>query len=162
MATQIQPGRFTAEIEGDFVVFIIGMRLNKPWKLHRWVPVFRSMGPMMRQLATHPDKGLLGWQTVRGRRMVAMIQYWRSFEHLERFARNPDDPHLSAWREFNRRIGTNGDVGIYHETYRVQAGGYECLYANMPTIGLAKAGRAVPIGQTTDTARQRMSASARA
>ena len=35
MAT-IHPGRYTAEIEGDFVVFLIGMRLNRPWKLHRW------------------------------------------------------------------------------------------------------------------------------
>jgi hypothetical protein len=29
MAT-IHPGRYSAEIEGDFVVFLIGMRLNRP------------------------------------------------------------------------------------------------------------------------------------
>ena len=29
------PTRMTAEIEGDFVVFLIGMRINKPWKIHK-------------------------------------------------------------------------------------------------------------------------------
>jgi hypothetical protein len=28
-----------AQIEGDFVVFLIGMRIDKPWKLHKWLPV---------------------------------------------------------------------------------------------------------------------------
>ena len=32
---------------------------------------------------------------------AALVQYWRSYEDLERFARNPDDPHLPAWRRFN-------------------------------------------------------------
>ncbi len=36
--------RMTAEIEGEFVVFTIGMRINCPWKAHRWVPVFRAVG----------------------------------------------------------------------------------------------------------------------
>jgi hypothetical protein len=39
MAT-IHPGRYTAEIEGDFVVFLIGMRLNRPWKVHQWLPAY--------------------------------------------------------------------------------------------------------------------------
>ncbi len=33
--TQINPRRVTARIEGDCVVFLIGMRINKPWKLHK-------------------------------------------------------------------------------------------------------------------------------
>ena len=39
-----------AEIEGDFVVFIIGMRVNRPWKLHKWVPVFLAMPRMLKEL----------------------------------------------------------------------------------------------------------------
>lgn len=155
---EVQHGRYTAQIDGDFVVFLIGMRLNKLWKVHRWLPVFRTMRPMLVELVRHKDKGLLGYQLARSGRIVSVIQYWRSFEDLERFARDPDDPHLPAWREFNRRIGSNGDVGVFHETYRVQAGGYECLYANMPVMGLAKAGRSVKIGERTDTARQRITA----
>jgi hypothetical protein len=27
--------RMTAQIEGEFVVFLIGMKVNKPWKLHK-------------------------------------------------------------------------------------------------------------------------------
>ena len=64
--------RVTAQIEGDFVVFLIGMRIN--------------------------------------------------------------------WVDFNQRVGNSrGDVGIGHETYKVRAGEYECVYSGMPVYGLAKA-----------------------
>ena len=33
--TEIVPTRVTGRIDGDFVVFLIGMRINKPWKLHK-------------------------------------------------------------------------------------------------------------------------------
>ena len=33
----------------------------------------------------------------------------------------------------------NGDVGIWHETYRVRPGDYENVYLNMPEFGLGKA-----------------------
>lgn len=33
---QVIPARVTAEVEGDFVVFLIGIRINKPWKIHQW------------------------------------------------------------------------------------------------------------------------------
>ncbi len=155
----VQKGRYTAEIEGDFVIFTIGMRINRLWKMHKWVPVFRAMRPMMVTLAQNPAKGLLGSRATLSGRTVAMVQYWRSFEDLERFAREPDDPHLEAWRRFNRAVGSSGDVGIFHETYKVQAGGYECLYGNMPPYGLALAGRSVKVGERTDTARQRMGSS---
>lgn len=36
---EIHKERMTVKIEGDFVVFLIGMRINKPWKLHKWLPV---------------------------------------------------------------------------------------------------------------------------
>ena len=73
-----------------------------------------------------------------------MVQYWRSFEALERYATDPARVHRPAWSAFNRAIGSNGDVGIWHETYRVRPGDYECVYNNMPPFGLAKATRAVP------------------
>ena len=38
---RVSNGRMTADIEGDFVVFLIGMRFNKPWKLHKWWAVVR-------------------------------------------------------------------------------------------------------------------------
>jgi hypothetical protein len=31
------PGRVAADFDGDFVVFLIGMRINKPLKIHKWL-----------------------------------------------------------------------------------------------------------------------------
>jgi Domain of unknown function (DUF4188) len=42
----------------------------------------------------------------------AVVQYWRSFEDLDRFARAADDPHPPAWRRFNRTVRATGDMGI--------------------------------------------------
>ena len=73
-----------------------------------------------------------------------VIQYWRSFEQLEAFARGKDKTHFPAWVNFNKKVGTDGDVGIWHETYRVAAGQYEGIYNNMPPAGLGKASSLVP------------------
>ena len=40
---EINPQRMTVEIDSDFVVFLIGMRINRPWKVHKWLPVFLAM-----------------------------------------------------------------------------------------------------------------------
>jgi hypothetical protein len=157
----VQAGRHTARIEGEFVVFVIGMRFNKLWKLHRWMPVFVAMPKMLRELMAHPEKGYLGGRMMIGGRTITMIQHWRSFDQLEAFARNADDPHLPAWRAYTKAIGASGDVGVYHETYRVDAGAYECIYSNMPVMGLAAAHDAshVRIGSPESRARERISAS---
>jgi hypothetical protein len=42
--TKIFRGRFTAQIDGPFVVFIIGMRVNKLMMIGKWLPVARAMG----------------------------------------------------------------------------------------------------------------------
>ena len=52
---KVIPGRMSAELDGDFVVFLIGMRINKPWKLHKWLPVARAMGPMLRVLSRQEE-----------------------------------------------------------------------------------------------------------
>ncbi|HZN19045.1 MAG TPA: DUF4188 domain-containing protein [Micromonosporaceae bacterium] len=156
----VAPGRMTADLSGDFVVFMIGMRVNKPWKLHKWVPVARAMGPMLRTLAQRAELGLLGWHVWLGLRGPLVVQYWRSAEHLERFARDTSLPHHAAWRAFNRRVGTDGDVGIWHETYLVPTGGYETVYANMPRFGLAAAGVHLPVAAKGDRAAARLGARA--
>jgi Domain of unknown function (DUF4188) len=155
MAT-IHPGRYTAEVDGDFVVFLIGMRLNRPWKLHHWWPVFAGMRRMLAELARHPERGLLGFSTGLLNGGPAVIQYWRSFEHVKRFAHDPGDLHLPAWRWFNRAVKGSGDVGIWHETYLVPAGRYEAVYGSMPRIGLAAAGGHVPIARRGESAAERV------
>ncbi len=88
-----------------------------------------------------------------------MVQYWRSFADLERFARDQDDPHLEPWRRFNRPVGANRDVGIWHETYRVPTNRLETIYGNMPPTGLAAATGVVPIRRGRDSAAARIGAS---
>ena len=137
--------RVTASIEGDFVVFLIGMRINsfrKPWK---WLPVFFAMPRMLRELESRPEAGMLGASLYIGSpRRPMVVQYWRSFEHLERYARSKDAKHWPAWVKFNKRVGSSGDVGIWHETYLVPAGKYDCVYNNMPPIGLGAVSELVP------------------
>jgi hypothetical protein len=159
MATVV-PGRCTADVDGEFVVFLVGMRINRLWKIHKWLPVVRAMGPMVRSLRRDPSKGMLGSRLVMGGRVLTAIQYWRSFDQLADFARNPDEPHRGAWRRFNRAVGTGGDVGIWHETFRVPAGGYECVYNNMPVFGLAAASAPAPVAERGQSAARRIGASA--
>jgi hypothetical protein len=52
-------------------------------------------------------------------------------------------------------------IGIWHETYRVHPGDWECVYNNMPPFGLAKATRAVPATGRRESAPGRMAAASR-
>lgn len=140
-AIQTEPQ--TAAVEGDFVVFLIGMRINAFWRLTRWLPVFKAMVRMLRELEGQADSGLLGYRTRIGGRNLEVIQYWRSFDALHAYARAKDAEHLPAWASFNRLIDNNGTVGIWHETYLVPAANYEAVYRNMPVHGLAAATEAV-------------------
>ena len=151
-------GRMTADLSGDFVVFLIGMRVNKAWKLHKWIPVARAMTPMLRTLSREKGLGLLGFHTWISPRGPMVVQYWRSVEQLERFARDASLPHHPAWRAFNRRVGADGDVGIWHETFLVSAGSYETLYGNMPRFGLAVAGEHLPVAAKGERAAERRGA----
>jgi hypothetical protein len=153
---KVMPGRYTAQTNEPFVVFMIGMRINKFWAFSKWIPTALAMGPMLRTLFQHPEKGFLGAQTFFYWRGIALVQYWRSFEDLEKFARNREDPHLPAWKRFNKAIGSDGSVGIWHETYLVDAGKYEVLYGNMPVFGLAAATSHVPAIGRRETARRRL------
>lgn len=152
---EIFRGRYTAQIEGSFVVFVIGMRVNRLFAPHKWLPVLRAMGPMIQELSGREDLGLLHAESFVYWRGAALIQYWRSFEQLEAFARNPSLSHLDAWKRFNRAIGSDGSVGIWHETFSVAAGQYESIYANMPRRGLARAGTHAPVVSATETAKRR-------
>ena len=83
--SKIIPDRMTAQIEGDFVVFLIGMRINRFWLPHKWMPAFAAMPRMLIELSKLPAEqtGFLGYNNVGFGRV---LQYWRSFEHLEAYA----------------------------------------------------------------------------
>lgn len=152
----IFPGRYTAQSDGPFVVFLIGMRVNRLFALRRWTRVAAAMPPMLAELRRDPSLGLLHFEAFLYWRGVAIVQYWRSFEHLHAYAHARNSAHLPAWAEFNRRIGSDGSVGIWHETYTVAAGQYETVYANMPRFGLSGAFPNLPASGRLDTARSRI------
>jgi hypothetical protein len=152
--------RMTAEVDGDFVVFLIGARPNSILRFPQALVDLggrRGMKHMLDYLMADPEKGLLAYQMG----LPTIVQYWRSFEHLEAFAKNTDDPHLEVWRNYWRRVGKSSRAGIWHETYLVRAGEYEAIYGNMPPHGLGKAGRLVPISEAT-SARERLKATSSA
>lgn len=154
--TQIYDGRFTAVTEEPFVVFLIGLRINKIRAVRKWLPVARAMGPMLETLNKHPEKGYLGGYGFFGGRTTLQLQYWRSFEDLEHFARNPSDTHLEAWKKFNQAIGSDGTVGIWHETYMIDPNQYETVYGNMPRFGLGGVMEHVEAIGRRHTARKRL------
>lgn len=141
--THIIPERVTAQIDDEVVVFLIGMRINHLWKIKQWLPVAQAMPRMIKELYANPESGFLGAESWFGNPSL-MMQYWRSFEDLERYARSKDQEHIPAWKAFNQAMHGNRDVGIWHETYRIRQGAYETVYNNMPLFGLAKATRMVP------------------
>ena len=132
-------GRMTADVEGDFVIFLIGMRIHKLWKIWKWMPVFMAMPRMLAELGRNPELGLLDTKTFFSLRSPYLVQYWRSFEHLHAYSVDKNLKHLPAWKAFNKAIGTSGDVGIWHETYLIKAGDHDSVYGNMPPMGLGAA-----------------------
>ncbi|MCM3781848.1 DUF4188 domain-containing protein [Neobacillus mesonae] len=156
MASQVYSGRYTVDsTEADnVVVFIIGMRINKWLSFNKWVPVLKAMPPMIRELYTHKELGCLSMENFFSLRTTLLIQYWRSEEDLLNYARGK--LHLKAWSDFNKKVGNNDAVGIYHETYIVSKGQYETLYGNMPKFGLGKVFGNVPVTAHMNSARARL------
>jgi hypothetical protein len=151
--------RVSSAIDGEFVVFLIGMRVNRWWLPHKWLQVASAMPRMLRELGGHPEMGFLGGESWFGRTTI-LVSYWRSMDQLMAYAKNRAAEHLPAWRSFNKLVGTNGDVGIWHETYRVRPGDYEGVYVNMMPFGLGKAGTLVEAHGKRETAEGRLGAAA--
>ena len=152
---KVFPGRFTAQYDEPFVVFLIGVRINRLFDL-RWLRVARAMPPMIAELKRDPAVGFLHAEFFLYWRGVAVVQYWRSFDQLHAYAHARNANHLPAWAEFNRRVGVDGSVGIWHETYSVARGHFECIYANMPRFGMAAASQHLPVTGRLDSASLRI------
>jgi GH15 family glucan-1,4-alpha-glucosidase len=152
--------RVTASLEGGFVVFLIGMRINKPLLVHKWWPVACAMPRMLNELSRQPELGFLHAETWFSR-TILVIQYWRSLEHLLNYSKSREAAHLPAWQAFNKAVGVDGSVGIWHETYKVAPGSYENVYVNMPPIGLGRAGQLAQAKGSLKSAAERLSAHAK-
>ena len=155
----IEKGRTTADYQGPIVVFVIGMRINRLFAVTKWLPVFRAMFAMLNELGPDKASGFLGNETVwKSWRTPVLIQYWTSFEALHLYAHDSAREHQPAWRAFNKAVGGDGTVGIFHETYIVEAGRSETLYANMPRFGLGAVKGTIPATGNRAEARGRLGA----
>ena len=85
----------TAMLDGTYVVFMLGMRINRLWKLTSWLPVTGAMPRMLKELEAHPELGYLGGETWFGRTTLLM-QYWRSLDQLMAYATNREAEHSAS------------------------------------------------------------------
>lgn len=158
---EILEGRWTAEVDGDFVVFLIGAQVRNPFRARRALPLLGQMRGMLADLERDRvagiDRGFLGYQSHGVGPIGVIVQYWRSFDDLERFARAPGERHAEVWRAWYRAAQHRSRAaGIWHESFAVRAGQYEAVYQGTPVMGLLKAGRPQRITHRTLTARDRL------
>ena len=159
--TSIFPGRYTAQSDEPFVVFLIGFRVNRWLALRSWTRVAAAMGPMIAELKRQPELGLLHAETFMYWRGVGMVQYWRSFELLQAYAHARDAKHLPGFVELAEQIKAKGVDTIactaVNDVFVMNAWGkHGNIYVNMPRFGLGGAMPFVPITGRNDSAQARM------
>jgi hypothetical protein len=135
------------------------MRINRILAVNKWLQVGRAMPPMLKELYANKEFGFISAEYFFNWPGVTILQYWKSFDHLHDYASNRNAAHLPAWAAFNRAIGSDGTVGIWHETYLIEPHHSEAIYANMPPWGLSRAFGRIPITGVNDRARQRIQSS---
>ena len=154
-------GRYTGEIEGDFCVFHIGLILNGNVPSKEMKEIGDGFNSMIKELEADPKKyGFLGATSYVSANTrvdtVMAIQYWRSQEHLNAYARDGMLKHLPVMVWASGMSKTSAHVGFWHESFTVRAGDYQSIYVNCPQILLGKAGRLVPATGRKRTARGRL------
>ena len=96
------------------------------------------------------SEGLLLNRTVMTPEGPLLIQYWRSYEDLDRWARTL--PHTRWWKWLMENVG-NG-VGFYHEVYQVRTA--EAIYEEGTIrVGPAQFCSLEPVGRGEGRSRQR-------
>ncbi|CAF1321376.1 unnamed protein product [Adineta ricciae] len=139
---------YSARCEGDFVVFLIGIRPNGANPLTK---SFKDIGAafqkMIAELEADRTLGYMGgdlYVSANSRKTATMyVQYWRSYEALQKWTHTRLGTHVKIMSEYMKTDRFEGVNGIWHETYKVRDGEYECIYGNMPPMGLALATQAV-------------------
>ncbi len=156
MTTTVLRGRRTHVRDREVAVFLIGLRVNRWWKVRHWWPSFVAFPRMMKALEEKPQ-GYLGGYLAWTRNGIMYVQYWNSVKELYSFASDSSTIHPKTWRGyFDRAKAAPGATGIWHETFVVQPGGTESVYDDMPLMGLAAATESIEVTPRGDTARQRL------
>ena len=66
--------RMAGQIDGEFVVFRIGIRINKFWKPHKWLPAALAGSRLTKELEETEERGLLGYEVRPGIRNHVIVQ----------------------------------------------------------------------------------------
>lgn len=156
--TKVVPGRMTARFEKPVVLFLIGARFNKPWHFPRFLWFARAMPRMLAELEKKPETGLLWYQQWSSFPNIMVQQYWESFDKLLAYSHDRGALHQPALSRYMREMQHEPAVGIWHETYLVEPGRYECIYGNMPPFGLAAASNIVKAEGRLAAAKDRFAA----
>ncbi|QIM20404.1 DUF4188 domain-containing protein [Phycicoccus sp. HDW14] len=160
--------RVTHAYDGPLTVFLIGLRVHKPWKWR----IVQQAGAAMPRMITELERnkaaaargeeeslGYLGSRSTVHLMATTMIQYWSSTEQLYAYANAADHTHRPAWTEFYKVAKDDPSaVTIWHETYSLADHGAESIYSGPKPFGLASVAGVIPVRRRGESARQRMGA----
>ncbi len=158
--------RVTHAYDGPLAVFLIGLRVHKPWKRR----IVQQAGAAMPRMIVELEKnkaaaergeaeslGYLGSRSTVHLMATTMIQWWRSVDDIYAYANAAGHEHRPAWLEFYQLAKADpAAVTIWHETYAVQPHGAESIYSGPAPLGLARIAGTVPAGRRGETARERI------
>ena len=145
-----------ANRDEPFVVFLFGMRWNRPRGLPRFLWGLRVLRRVLADLKGGQQPGFLASHVYLGARTLIATQYWESFDTLDAYARDHALPHRRAWQRYLREALNDPAMGLWHETYLVEPGSWEGVYVNMPAWGLGAAAELVEMRTTRNSARDRL------
>jgi len=158
--------RVTHSYEGPLGLFLIGVRIHKPWRVGIVGPVLAAMPRMLSELGHNAAAaergeaeplGFLGARTMVDGLGATTVQWWRSVEDIYAYASEPSLEHRPAWRRFYEYARKDPEaVTIWHETYAVPAGAHESIYAGPVSLGLGAIDGTVPVARRGERARERM------
>ena len=153
----LNKSRMMADLEGEFLLFVIELQVHKLWQFRKWYPAVKGMNQMLTELMEKKEYGLLSFEYWFAFRRQLFLMYWRSYEHMHDWALNKDATHIPGWKMLNKLMKDRSEVmGFWHESYVVQPYQYESFYRNVPAVGLGRAGDLIPIKGRMSTAAVRL------
>ena len=157
-STTVVPGRMTAQLDKPVVLFLIGARFNKLRNFPKYLWFARTMPAMLAELEKKPEAGLLWYRTYISWPNLMVQQYWESFDKLMAYSTDKSSEHRPAWARYMKELANDGSTGIWHETYLIEPGKFECIYGNMPPFGLGAASNIVKAVGRLAAAKERFAA----
>ena len=137
MNTQLYKRIELIDCSENYVVFLMGIVIHKPFNIFARQLMKRSLNAVLEELEQKKPAGFLTQLHAIGNPSL-LVSYWKDLESLLEYARDKSSKHFPAWYEFNETISNTKAVGLWHEIYRLSAGSYSGTYRNCPLTGLAK------------------------